>query len=81
MIESEIRQHIIRAIENIAPEIDGDTLDVNVDFREECDLDSMDFLNLVVAMNKACGVVIPEKDYAKVMSLKAMANYLLERIE
>lgn len=70
---------IADAIKHIAPEISMDDIDPNEDLREECDLDSMDFLNLLVSLKKSTGVNVPEGDYAKVRSYNQLMQYLQER--
>ncbi|ELR66904.1 phosphopantetheine-binding protein [Photobacterium marinum] len=72
----EIRMIIMTAIQGIAPEIEEGDIDPDEDLRDECDLDSMDFLNLLTAIKKACGVNIPEQDYPKVRTLSCMIKYL-----
>jgi acyl carrier protein len=61
---------------NLAPEADPDTLSDDGDLREALDLDSMDFLNFVIALNKASGADIPEADYPKLFTMKGVVTYL-----
>ncbi|MGY0614420.1 acyl carrier protein [Vibrio sp. FJH11] len=72
---------IAEAIKHIAPEIEMDEIDLDEDLREECDLDSMDFLNLLSSLKKTTGVSIPEGDYTKVRSYNQLKNYLQERCQ
>jgi acyl carrier protein len=60
----------------IAPELDVETIDLQADLRGELDLDSMDFLNLVVGVHESTGVDIPERDYPKIATLDSFADYL-----
>lgn len=76
MEKSEIRKAVLRAISSVAPEADLDALDPAANLGEELDLDSVDFLNVVVALNKDLGVEIPEADYAKLATLDAFVEYL-----
>ncbi|MFT4939159.1 MAG: acyl carrier protein [Paraglaciecola sp.] len=71
-----IKQSICRLIVDIAPEVNTDELDHNDDIRDELDLDSMDFIRLLEAIEKTLGVNIPESDYAKVNTLQNMAEYI-----
>lgn len=64
---------------NIAPEAELDSVDENADLREELDLDSLDFLNLIIALGKRVGVQIPEADYGRIHSLSALLDYLEDR--
>lgn len=65
------------ALHGIAPEADLDEIDSSGALQEELDLDSMDFLNLVVALDERTGVEIPERDYPKVASLDGLVAYLV----
>lgn len=65
---------------NIAPEANLDEVDGNVDLREELDLDSLDFLHLIIALGKRVGVEVPEADYGRIASLDAMLDYLESRV-
>lgn len=76
----EIRQVVVDSILAFAPEADMDALDPRRPFREELDIDSFDFLNLIVALHEKLGVDIPEADYGKVLTLDAMLDYLGARL-
>lgn len=67
---------IFRLILDIAPEADIESLDPDEDFREELDLDSIDFMNLLEALTKETGVTIPESDYDQLSKLSSMLNYI-----
>ncbi len=76
MNESEIRQVVVGIFSKIAPEIDYDEIDAEEDLRDEIDIDSMDFLNFIVALNEKIGIDIPEKDYGKLVSLNDILEYV-----
>lgn len=65
----EMRSLVLRLLGEIAPEADTASLRPDVSFRDQLDLDSMDFLNFVVALHKEFHVEIPEADYPKYMTL------------
>ena len=44
--------------------------------REALDIDSMDFLNFVIAVHHRLGVEIPELDYPKLVTLGGAISYL-----
>jgi len=67
--EDETRNQILRILGEIAPEADTTSLRPDVSFRDQLDLDSMDFLNFVVALHKEFHIEIPESDYPKFMTL------------
>lgn len=76
MTTQEIQSNVLRILGTIAPEADVGNIKPNVPFRDQLDLDSMDFLNFVIALHKAFNVDIPESDYTKVATLDGCANYL-----
>ncbi|WP_299018461.1 acyl carrier protein [uncultured Photobacterium sp.] len=80
MNNDEIRTMVITAIQGIAPEIEESDIAPDEDLRDECDLDSMDFLNLLGAIKKACGVNIPETDYPKARTLSNILEYLSKQL-
>ena len=63
--EDEMRSRILRLLGEIAPEADTTSLRPDVSFRDQLDLDSMDFLNFVVALHKEFHIENPETDYPK----------------
>jgi acyl carrier protein len=78
MTEKNIRDQILEILHRIAPEADLDHLDPDENLRETLDIDSFDFLNVLVALNEKLGVNIPEADYRQVATLKGMTDYLVK---
>lgn len=76
MSDEEIRTAVLDELGKIAPEIDGAAADPSGDLREEFDIDSMDFLNLVTALHDRLGIDIPEADYPKLFTLNDAVAYL-----
>lgn len=76
MSTTDIRSVIAEALDEIAPGSDLDGIDPDEDFVYELDIDSMDFLNFVIAVNEKTGIDIPERDYPKLSSLNAAIGYL-----
>lgn len=76
MTDDELQQNILRILCNIAPETDPSQLDPEVSFRDQLDLDSMDFQNFVIAIDKELHVSIPERDYPRLSSLHGCLEYL-----
>lgn len=71
-----LRKAVAVALRGIAPEADIDQIDPSASLREQLDLDSFDFLKLLIALQEAVGVDIPEADYGRVDSLNALVAYL-----
>ena len=67
--KDDTRRQVLRILGEIATESDTTSLRPDVSFRDQLDLDSMDFLNFVVAIHKAFHLEIPETDYPKYMTL------------
>jgi len=78
--ESEIRLGVIAAIQAIAPEVDAGALDPARRLRDQVDLDSMDWLNVIVGFHERFGIEIPEADYAQLATLDAIVSYLSGRM-
>lgn len=76
MNRQEARAVVVAALNEVAPEVDAAAIDDLRDLREQLDLDSMDFLNLVVAVVEQTGVDIPERDYPQLASLDGFAGYV-----
>lgn len=78
--KAELRQIIFAQLRGLAPEADLDDLRPHDDIRETLEIDSFDFLNFLIALNKEIGVEVPEQDYGKVNTLETLTSYLLARL-
>lgn len=76
MTKDDIEKLVRSELGRIAPDIDPDKIDRDGDLREECDIDSLDFLNLVTALGKALSMPMPEADYPEMRSLNGLVAYL-----
>jgi acyl carrier protein len=76
----DIRSAIVGALTGVAPEIDPRTLAPDAAFRQEFDLDSMDFLNFVVGLHTSLGVDVPEADYGRLATLNDAVEYLSAKL-
>ena len=76
MTRDEIRAIVLRTLGDIAPEADLSTLEPDVSFRDQLDVDSMDLLNFVIALHAVLHVDIPEADYPKLATLDGCVDYL-----
>jgi acyl carrier protein len=75
MTADEIKSLIGDILGGIAPEADLDAVAGEEDLREALDLDSMDFLNFVVALHEKTGIDIPEADYPRLRTLDGAIAY------
>ncbi len=76
MNETEARSLLLDLLSGIAPEADLSRLSGSAELREELDLDSMDFLNLVAALHERAKIDIPEADYPKLSTVDGAIAYL-----
>ena len=76
MTQSEIREAVLEILEEIAPDEDLSNLQDEVSFREQLELDSMDFLDIVMSLRKKYRVQVPEDDYLELATMQSTVNYL-----
>ena len=79
MTPAEIRDVVVNALTGVAPEIDPASIRPGVSFRDQLDVDSMDFLNFVIALHTHLGIDIPEADYPKLSTLDSAGAYLASK--
>jgi acyl carrier protein len=75
----ELKQLLFEELGNLAPETDPATVPTDADLREAMDLDSMDFLNLVIALHERLAIDIPERDYGELRTIRGAVDYLAAR--
>ena len=75
-----LRATVLDVLQSIAPEVDPTTISSQRPLRHQVDLDSMDWLNVLVALHERLGVQIPEADYARLHTLDQLLDYLLARL-
>ena len=80
MTESEVQQAIYDVIGGIAPEAEPGKISPDENLREALDIDSFDFLNLLIGLHERLGVQISEADYGKLTTMSALVHYLLSKI-
>ena len=81
MSRDEIKDVILEIIEDIDEEADLDNLDANAPLRDQLDLDSMDFLDIVMELRKRYKLQIPEEEYPQLATLASCVNYLEPRLQ
>jgi acyl carrier protein len=77
--DAELRALLLDALRRVAPEADVSALAPDADLREALEIDSIDVLNLAIALHEATGVDIPERDYPQLATLERAAAYLRRR--
>lgn len=76
MNPDDIREVILRILKRIAPDEDLTLLKDDVPFREQMELDSMDFLDIVMELRKQYRIQIPEDDYPRLTTMVGTVDYL-----
>ena len=81
MTIDEIKEVILEIIQDIDDEADLTHLDPGEPLRDQLDLDSMDFLDIVMELRKRYKIQIPEADYPQLATLDSCVNYLMPRLK
>jgi acyl carrier protein len=76
MTRDEIREVVLDILADITPDEDLSTLQDSVAFRDQLELDSMDFLDIVMELRKRYRIQIPEEDYSQLASMDSTCAYL-----
>ena len=75
-----LKQTALAVLRGIAPEIEPGDIEPGTPLRNQVDLDSMDWLNFLIGLHQRLGVNIPESDYAQLVTLDNVLDYLLARL-
>ena len=80
MTRDDIKESVKEILGEIAPDEDLSNLREDVSFRDQLELDSMDFLDIVMSLRKKYRVQIPEEDYPQLASMASTVEYLEPRM-
>jgi acyl carrier protein len=75
-----LAQTVVALLRSVAPEVEPDALEPGRPLRSQVDLDSMDWLNFLISLHERFEVNIPEADYARLVSLNDVLDYLQTRL-
>ena len=81
MTATEIKEAILDILHDISPDDDLSSLKEDVPFREQLELDSMDFLDIVMELRKRYRIQIPETEYTELASMASTVRYLEPRMK
>jgi acyl carrier protein len=81
MTKDACKQIVLDIIADIAPDEDLSNLKPEVRLRDQMQLDSMDFLDIVMELRKQHGIEVPEADYIHLAALDSCADYLTPKFE
>ena len=76
MSRAEIRDGVVAQLIAIAPEVEEGDLSDGELLRDQVDLDSMDWLNFLVALHKRFDVEIPESEYASLRTIDDLTSFI-----
>jgi acyl carrier protein len=81
MNKDELKTIILETLLQIAPETDTEQLLPDINFRDQLDFDSVDFLNFVLTLEKQLKIKILENAYPRLSSLDACVTYLQSELK
>jgi acyl carrier protein len=81
MTKEQIRSSVLEIIGQIIPDEDLRNLKGDIPIREQVELDSMDFLDIVMELRKRYGIEVPESDYGQLATLNGTVAYLEPRMK
>jgi acyl carrier protein len=81
MTKEQIRATVLEIIAQIIPDEDLSNLKGDVPLREQVELDSMDFLDIIMELRKRYGIEVPENDYMQLATLDGSVAYLEPRLK
>ena len=76
MNAQEVRNELFDILHRVAPEVQLDGINPGENLREALDIDSFDFLKVIIAIHDKFGIDIPESDYGKVSTLNGILEYV-----
>jgi acyl carrier protein len=81
MTRTEVEEVLLEIIADIDEEADFDALDPDKPLRDQLELDSMDFLDIVMELRKRYKLQIPEDEYPELATLNSCINYLEPKLQ
>ena len=79
-VERQVRKIVLDIIGMVAPDADLSDVKADVALRDQLDMDSMDFLDIVMELRKRYKVEVPKEDYPKLATLDSCAEYLAPKL-
>lgn len=81
MIEEQVRKIILGIIQVVAPDADLSNVRGDVRLRDQLDMDSMDFLDIVMELRKRYKIEVPKEDYPLLATLDSCVTYLAPKFQ
>lgn len=80
MQAEQVREIVLNIISDVSMEDDLSHIKDEVALRDQLDLDSMDFLDIVMELKKRHKVEVPQEDYPRLASLQSCVEYLTPKM-
>lgn len=80
-IHKRVKKIVLDIIAVVAPDADLSDVKSDVRLRDQLDMDSMDFLDIVMELRKRYKVEVPKEDYQKLATLDSCAEYLAPKLQ
>lgn len=71
-----LRARVLAALADAVPGLDPSALDPARPFRDQAEIDSLDFLRFVQRLEQSLGVRVPELDFPRLASVDGALSYL-----
>ncbi|MBI4716840.1 MAG: acyl carrier protein [Planctomycetes bacterium] len=81
MVEQRVKEIVLGIIAVVAPDADLSGIRGDVRLRDQLDMDSMDFLDIVMELRKRYKIEVPKEDYPKLATLNSCAEYLAPKLQ
>lgn len=81
MTREEVREIVLNIVGDIAPDEDLSNVKNEVALRDQLDLDSMDFLDIVMELRKRYKLEVPPEDYSRLATLSSCMEYLTPKLQ
>lgn len=79
MTQDQARLEVLESLKSVVPEAETTTIDPTQPFRDQLDIDSVDYLNFILTLERRLGVRVPEEDYPQMASLNGAMRWLAGR--
>ena len=81
MRSDEVALRILEIISEVVEDVDCSNIDPDISLREQLGLDSVDFLDFVMALQRRYGIEVPEEDYRELTTLNSCMSYLAPKFQ
>ena len=80
-IEQQVKKIVLDIIAVVAPDADVSNVMGDIRLRDQLDMDSMDFLDIVMELRKRYKIEVPKEDYALLETLDSCVSYLVPKFQ